>query len=75
MIRDINEQVIKAVNEIEMRYSKGMKFTLHDLMTSTSCSNESNYDYYINALQSKLNLSRIAQIHSTRNGIRIYIKL
>ena len=75
MIRDINEQFIKAVNEIEMRYSKGMKFTLHDLMTSTSCSNESNYDYYINALQSKLNLSRIAQVHSTRNGVRTYIKL
>lgn len=75
MIRDINEQVTKAVNEIEMRYSKGMKFTLHDLMASTSCSNESNYNYYINALQSKLNLGRIAQVHSTRNGVRIYIKL
>lgn len=75
MIRDINEQVIKAVNKIEMRYSKGMKFTLHDLMASTSCSNESNYNYYINTLQSKLNLSRIAQIHSTRNGVRTYIKL
>ncbi len=75
MIRDINEQVAKAINEIEMRYSKGMKFTLHDLMASTSCSNEGNYNYYINALQSKLNLSRIAQVHSTRNGVRIYIKL
>ena len=35
MIRDINEQVAKAVSEIEMRYSKGMKFTLDDLMAST----------------------------------------
>lgn len=75
MIRNINEQVEKAINEIEMRFSKGMKFNLHDLMASTSCSNESNYNYYINALQSKLNLSRIAQVHSTRNGIRTYIKL
>lgn len=75
MIRDINGQVAKAISEIEMKYSKGMKFTLHDLMASMSCSNENNYPYYINALQSKLNLSRIAQVHSTRNGVRIYIKL
>lgn len=75
MIRDINGQVAKAISEIEMKYSKGMKFTLHDLMASMSCSNENNYAYYINALQSKLNLSRIAQVHSTRNGVRIYIKL
>lgn len=75
MIRDINSQVSKAINEIEFRYSKGMKFTLQELMVSQSCFNESNYQYYINALQSKLNLSRIAQLYSTRNGIRIYIKL
>lgn len=75
MIRCINEQVMKAINEIEMRYSKGMKFTLHDLMASTSCSNESNYNYYTNALQTKLNLSRIAQVYSTTNGIKTYIKL
>lgn len=75
MIRDINEQVIKAINEIEMRYSKGMKFTLQDLISSMSCSNENNYNYYINALQSKLNLSKVAQVHSVRNGMRIYIKL
>ena len=75
MIRDINEQVIKAINEIEMRYSKGMKFTLQDLISSTSCSNENNYNYYINALQSKLNLSKVAQVHSVKNGMRIYIKL
>lgn len=75
MIRDINEQVVKAVSEIEMRYSKGMKFTLHDLMASTSCSNENNYNYYINALQTKLNLSKTAQVYSTTNGIKTYIKL
>lgn len=75
MIRDINEQVIKAINEIEMRYSKGMKFTIYDLLTTQSCKEANNFSLYKNSLQAKLSPKRIAQLHSTRNGINIYIKL
>lgn len=59
MIRDINSQVSKALNEIELRYSKGMKFTLQELIVSQSYFNESNYQSCINVLQSKLNLSKM----------------
>ncbi len=37
MIRDINAQVEKAISEIEMRYSKGLKFTIYDLLATQSC--------------------------------------
>lgn len=75
MIRDISSQVGKAINEIEMRYSKGMKFKLEDLLSVSSCMNESNYSIFRNYLKVKVLTRRIAQIHSTRNGTNIYIKL
>ncbi|MDY6172278.1 MAG: hypothetical protein SPH94_03680 [Fusobacterium necrophorum] len=75
VIRDIYTQVEKAIQEIEMRYSKGMKFTIFDLLTTQSCQEMSNFSNYKNQLQAKLSPRRIAELHSTRNGINIYIKL
>lgn len=75
MIRDINSQIEKAVFEIEMRYSKGMRFQLTDLLSVSACEKESNLNIFINSLQTKLLNRRIAQIHSTRNGTNTYIKL
>ncbi|WP_427041329.1 hypothetical protein HUW86_05195 [Fusobacterium sp. SB021] len=75
MIRDVNAQVEKAISEIEMRYSKGLKFTIYDLLATQSCEGASNFSLYKNSLQAKLSPKRIAQLHSTRNGINTYIKL
>lgn len=75
LIQDINSQVEKAINEIEMRYSKGLKFTIYDLLITQSCKEANNFSLYKNSLQAKLSLKRIAQLYSTRNNINIYIKL
>ena len=75
MIRDINSQIEKAVFEIEMRYSKEMKFQLSDLLSVSSCDKESNFSIFRNSLKTRLINDRIAQIHSTRNGTNIFIKI
>ena len=75
MIRDVEEQLEKAIDEIEMKYSKGMKFQLESLYAVSSCINESNFSHFRNSLKAKLLNRRIAQIHSTRNGTNIFIKL
>ena len=75
MIRDVNSQVEKAINEIEMRYSKGIKFRLEDLLSVSSCINESNFSHFRNSLKTKLLNRRIAQIYSVRNDGTTYIKL
>ena len=75
MIRDVNAQVEKAISEIEMRYSKGLKFTIYDLLATQSCEGASNFSLYKNSLQAKLSPRRVAQLHSTRNGVNTYIKL
>ena len=75
MIRDVNAQVEKAISEIEMRYSKGLKFTIYDLLATQSCEGASNFSLYKNSLQAKLSPRRVAQLHSTRDGINTYIKL
>ena len=75
IIQNINAQVEKAITEIEMRYSKGLKFTIYDLLATQSCEGANNFTLYKNSLQSKLSPRRIAQLHSTRNGINTYIKL
>ena len=75
VIRDIYTQVEKAIQEIEMRYSKGMKFTIFDLLSTQACQETSNFSNYKNQLQAKLSPKRVAELHSTRNGINIYIKL
>lgn len=75
MIRDVNAQVEKAISEIEMRYSKGLKFTIYDLLATQSCEGASNFSLYKNSLQAKLSPRRVAQLHSTRDGVNTYIKL
>ena len=75
MIRNINSQIEKAVFEIEMKYSKGMRFQLMDLLSVSSYDKESNFSIFINSLKVKLLNRRIAQIHSVRNGTNTYIKL
>lgn len=75
MIRDINAQVEKAISEIEMRYSKGLKFTIYDLLATQSCEGASNFSLYKNSLQARLSPRRVAQLHSTRDGVNTYIKL
>lgn len=75
MIRDVNSQVEKAINEIETRYSKGIKFRLEDLLSVSSCINESNFVNFRNSLKSKLINKRVAQIYSVRNDGTTYIKL
>lgn len=75
MISNINSQIEKAVFEIEMKYSKGMRFQLTDLLSVSSCIKESNFSIFINSLKTKLINEKIAQIHSTRNGTNNYIKL
>ena len=75
MIRDINEQVKKAITEVEMRYSKGIKFQLNELLSVSSCEKESNFSIFRNSLKTNLINNRIAQLHSKRNGLDIFIKL
>lgn len=75
MIRNINNQIEKTVFEIEMKYSKGMKFQLIDLLSVSSYDKESNFSIFRNSLKIRLINVRIAQIHSTRKGINTYIKL
>ena len=75
MIRDINGQVKKAITEVEMRYSKGIKFQLNELLSVSSCEKESNFSIFRNSLKTKLINNRIAQLHSKRNGLDIFIKL
>ena len=75
MIRDINGQIEKVISEIEMRYSKGIKFKLEDLLSVSSCMNENNFTNFKNSLKSKLLSKRIAQIYSVRNDGTTYIKL
>lgn len=58
-----------------MRYSKGLKFTIYDLLATQSCEGASNFSLYKNSLQAKLSPRRVAQLHSTRDGINTYIKL
>lgn len=75
VIRDVNAQVEKAIDEIEMRYSKGMIFTIGDLLATKACEGANNFSLYRNRLMSQLSPRRIAQNHGTRNGITSYIKL
>lgn len=75
MIRDINSQIEKVIFEIEMRYSKGMKFQLCDLVSVSSCEKESNFSVFKNSLKSKILNKRVVQIYSVRNDGTIYIKL
>lgn len=75
MIRDVNEQIENAIDEIEMKYSKGMKFQLESLYSVSSCMNESNFANFRNSLRARLIGRRIAQVHSTRNGVNTFIKL
>lgn len=58
-----------------MRYSKGIKFRLEDLLSVSSCMNESNFVNFRNSLKSKLINKRVAQIYSVRNDGTTYIKL
>ncbi len=75
LIRDLNAQVEKALNEVEMRYSKGMIFTIYDLLATSSCKDANNFSSYKNRLQPALSSRRIAHFHSTSNGVNKYIKL
>lgn len=75
LIRDVNSQVEKAIAEIERTYSKGMTFTIYDLSATSVCWRANNFSNYKNSLQSKLILRRVAQLHSTRDGVNVYIKL
>lgn len=75
MIRNINDQVKKAMNEIEMRYSKNMKFTIYDLLTTKVCEGESNFFMYKNTLEAQLSPKRIAQVYTVRDGVKTFIKL
>lgn len=75
MIRDINGQIEKVIFEIEMRYSKGMKFQLCDLVSVSSCEKESNFNIFKNSLKSKILNKRVAQIYSVRNEGTTYIKI
>ena len=75
MIRDINGQIEKVIFEIGMRYSKGMKFQLCDLVSVSSCEKESNFSIFKNSLKSKILNKRVAQIYSVRNEGTTYIKI
>lgn len=75
MIRDINGQIEKVIFEIEMRYSKGMKFQLCDLVSVSSCEKESNFSIFKNSLKSKILNKRVAQIYFVRNEGTTYIKI
>lgn len=75
MLRDINNQIEKAINEIQMRYSKGMKFTIYDLLCTKSCERESNFFMYKNTLEAQLSPKRIAQVYTVRDGVKTFIKL
>ena len=75
MKQNIDELVEKAVGEIKMRYIEGTKFNLHMLMNSLMYASETNYDYYINVLQKKIERDGIAKFYKLDKGNKIYIKL
>ncbi|MCY7009178.1 hypothetical protein OCK72_11150 [Fusobacterium simiae] len=73
MIRDLKEQAEKAVNEVNFKYSKGMKFFLEDLMAVQVCLNENNFLSFKGYLSNKLQNDRIA-VPTWINGKKGFMK-
>lgn len=74
MIKDLNGHVEKALNEIEMRYSRGLEFTIFDLMTTSSCKEATNFVSYRTMLEARISNRGIAACCSIKNGIRVFRK-
>lgn len=72
VIKDLKGQVEKALNEIKMRYSWGMEFTIYDLMASSACRDAQNFDSYRYMLEQQISLRGIAGASGVKNGIKTF---
>jgi hypothetical protein len=73
MIKDLKAQAEKAVNEVNFRYSRGMKFFLEDLTAVQVCLNETNYSSFKGYLSNKLQNEKIA-VPTWINSKKAFIK-
>ena len=73
MIKDLKAQAEKAINEVNFRYSRGMKFFLEDLMAVQVCLNETNYSSFKGYLSNKLQNEKIA-VPTWINGKKAFMK-
>lgn len=72
VIKDLNGQVEKALNEIKMRYSKGLEFTIYDLMTTASCKEALNFVSYKVMLEARISNRGVASFSGMKNGARLF---
>ncbi|MCI5725785.1 hypothetical protein [Fusobacterium sp.] len=72
VIRDVDGQVEKALNEIQMRYSRGMEFTIYDLMATSACIDAQNFDSYKIMLEIRISNRGVAGCSGTKNGVRLF---
>lgn len=73
MIKDLKAQAEKAINEVNFRYSRGIKFFLEDLMAVQVCLNETNYLSFKGYLSNKLQNEEIA-VPTWINGKKAFMK-
>lgn len=72
VIKDLNGQVEKALNEIKMRFSKGLEFTIYDLMTTAFCKEALNFVSYRTMLEARISNRGVAGCSGARNGARLF---
>lgn len=74
LISNLNEHVQKAINEVNMKYSSRMKFSIYDLVTVDICKNAGNFSSFKSKLESRLILEKIASPSAFVKGVRYSIK-
>ncbi len=72
VIKDLQSQVEKALNEIQMRYSRGTEFTIYDLMASSACRDAQNFDSYRTMLENKISISGIAGCSGVKKRVKLF---
>lgn len=71
-IHDIDGQVKKAIQELDMRYSRGMEFKIDDLMAVSSCKEASNYRSFFTKVEAKIGSSGKVTPVKTINRVTYY---
>ena len=71
-ITNIDEQVKKAIQELDMRYSRGMEFKIDDLMAVSSCKEASNYKTFFAKAEAKIASSGKVAPTRTINKVSYY---
>lgn len=74
LISNLNEHVQKAINEVNMKYSSRMKFSIYDLATADICKNAGNFSSFKSKLENRLILEKIASPSAFVKGVRYFIK-